>query len=97
VEIVLVAQNGKREESRRYVLHRLYLAQCSAWFEDVLGFGDNASVMSSASGATTDGLKRLRFELDRARGEEMPMLILKVSACQIVVSMLTITSQQHHS
>jgi hypothetical protein len=74
-----VSKSGKRSESRRYVLHRLYLAQCSAWFEDVLGFGDNSSVASGASGATVDGLKRLRFELDRARGDEIPMLILKVS------------------
>jgi hypothetical protein len=60
------------------VLHRLYLAQCSAWFEDVLGFGDNSSAVSGGSNATADGLKRLRFELDRARGEDMPMLVLKV-------------------
>jgi hypothetical protein len=77
VEIVLVS--GRREA--RYVLHRLYLAQSSAWFEDVLGRGDadGLSTVSSSISSSSAG-RRMRFELDKAVGDEMPMLVLKASA-----------------
>jgi hypothetical protein len=86
VEIVLVS--GRREA--RYVLHRLYLVQSSAWFEDVLGRGetDGLSTVSSVSSSTAG--RRVRFELDKAVGEEMPMLILKVyCSSKVIVRLLT--------
>jgi hypothetical protein len=77
IEIVLVS--GRREA--RYVLHRLYLAQSSAWFEDVLGRSeaDGLSTVSSSVSSSSAG-RRVRFELEKAVGEEMPMLVLKVTA-----------------
>jgi hypothetical protein len=77
VEIVLVS--GRKE--KRYILHRLYLSQCSGWFEDVLGLGDGAAGPAGTSPYTAG--RRLRFELDRAKGDEMPMLTLRVSSSNI--------------
>jgi hypothetical protein len=74
VEIVLVS--GRKEA--RYLLHKLYLAQCSGWFEDVLGFGDGATVLSGSSTSTTAVGQRVRFELDRAKDGGTPMLVIKV-------------------
>ena len=80
VEIVLVS--GRKEA--RYLLHTLYLAQCSGWFEDVLGLGDaggsevSAGSTSSARTSPTTG-RKVRFELEKGRtNEPMPMLIAKV-------------------
>jgi hypothetical protein len=74
VEIVLVS--GKREA--RYVLHKLYLAQSSGWFEDVLGRSDVDSLPTNSSMSNSSVGRRVRFELDKAVGEEMPLLVLKV-------------------
>jgi hypothetical protein len=67
--------SGRKEA--RYVLHRLYLSQCSKWFEDVLGLGEGAG--GPAGGTGYPNGRRLRFELDWERGGEMPMLTVKVS------------------
>jgi hypothetical protein len=76
VEIVL--KNGRRE--MRYVLHRLYLAQCSGWFEDVLGLRDRNEDDVKAGGTARAFARRVRFELDWGRDntDEMPLLVLKV-------------------
>jgi hypothetical protein len=71
--------SGKKES--RYLLHKLYLAQSSGWFEDVLGFGDGATVLSGGSSSTTNSVgQRVRFELERSKpdGSTTPMLVLKV-------------------
>jgi hypothetical protein len=74
VEIIL--RSGRKEA--RYLLHKLYLAQSSAWFEDVLGLGDGATVHSGGSTSSHVSVgQRVRFELDVKR-EGTPMLILKV-------------------
>jgi hypothetical protein len=76
VEIVL--KNGRKE--MRYVLHRLYLAQCSGWFEDVLGLRDRDEDDEVKPGGSARAFaRRVRFELDWGRGnDEVPMLVLKV-------------------
>jgi hypothetical protein len=81
VEIILVS--GKKEA--RYLLHKLYLAQCSGWFEEVLGFGDGATVLSGGSSSTANSVgQRVRFELERSKPDgSTPMLILKVTTSHI--------------
>jgi hypothetical protein len=76
VEIILVS--GKKEA--RYLLHKLYLAQSSGWFEDVLGFGDGATVLSTGSASSANSVgQRVRFELEQSkRDSATPMLVLKV-------------------
>jgi hypothetical protein len=92
VEIVITERTGRREQ--RYVLHRLYLAQCSGFFE--AGMSEEWSGAASNGGAAagpvgSDGSssasrsssefagKRWKYELDwGANGEEIPMLVQKV-------------------
>lgn len=89
VEIVIRAQSGKKEQ--RYILHRLYLAQCSGFFEagmsQMWGPGDatTGSADERRHGNDTNGsTKRWRYELDwGGEGEDIPMLVQKPATASI--------------
>ncbi|KAF2674670.1 hypothetical protein BT63DRAFT_419952 [Microthyrium microscopicum] len=82
-DVDIILKNGRKEQ--RFTLHRLYLAQCSGWFEDVLGIGDGADSPGSSSSRAPVGKRKIRFELDWTKGvdDPMPMLILKPSSSPI--------------
>jgi hypothetical protein len=76
-DVEIVITSGRKES--RYVLHKLYLAQCSGWFEDVLDIGEGDEAPGPSSRSYTRSAQRIRFELDRGTTDEaLPMLILKV-------------------
>lgn len=77
-DVEIVIASGRKES--RYVLHKLYLAQCSGWFEDVLDIGEGDAAPGPSSRSHTRAANRIYFELDSGKTEEpLPMLILKVS------------------
>jgi hypothetical protein len=76
-DVEIVIASGRKES--RYVLHKLYLAQCSGWFEDVLDIGEGEETPGPTSRSSNRTGNRIRFELDRGKTDEpLPMLILKV-------------------
>lgn len=94
VEIVLVS--GRKEA--RYLLHKLYLAQSSGWFEEVLGLGDSGTVLSGGSSSSIASVgQRVRFELDQSKADASPMLVLKVRSTPLYRLKLTPCSPIHHA
>jgi hypothetical protein len=87
VEIIL--KSGRKEA--RYILHKLYLAQSSAWFEEVLGLGDGATVHSGMSSSSSVSVgQRVRFELDTSKRDGIPMLVLKVRNSYLILLFMLI-------
>jgi hypothetical protein len=89
-DVEIVIASGRREQ--RYVLHRLYLSQCSGFFEAGMSeewsrsgpSGQQDSSSSVSSGRQSSEGKRWRYELDWGTGKvDIPMLVQKPASGSI--------------
>ena len=87
-DVEIVIANGRKEQ--RYLLHKLILTQCSAFFEAGLseewassgtGTGNaqnaNAAALARAPPGALEEKKRWKYELDWGGEDDIPMLIQK--------------------